>query len=97
VQGRDPEDGHHRVADELLHGAAVALDGASGGLEVARHDAAQGLRVELLAERGRADHVREQHGHRLAHFAAFGHEPSLRLESGDITSDIQKTLDRQHK
>jgi hypothetical protein len=26
VGGRDAEDGHHRIADELLHHAAEALD-----------------------------------------------------------------------
>jgi hypothetical protein len=88
VQGRDPEDGHDGVADELLHRAAVPLDGRTGRLEVARHDAAQGLGIELLAECRRADDVREQHGHRLADLVALRHEPSLRLESRDITRDI---------
>jgi hypothetical protein len=55
------------------------------------------LWVELLAERGRADDVCEQHGHRLADLVALRHEPSLRLESRDITRDIQKTLDRHQK
>jgi hypothetical protein len=38
VHGGDAEDGHHRVADELPDGAAVALDRHAGCLEVARHD-----------------------------------------------------------
>ena len=35
VHGRDAEDGHHRVADELLDGAAVPLDDRLRRLEVA--------------------------------------------------------------
>ncbi len=37
VRDRNPEDGHHRVADELLDGAAVALDDRAEILEVAAH------------------------------------------------------------
>ena len=37
VDGRDPEDGHHRVADVLLDGAAVALDHGAHRVEVAGH------------------------------------------------------------
>jgi hypothetical protein len=36
VQDRYPEDGHHRVADELLHRAAVALDDRADRVEVPR-------------------------------------------------------------
>ena len=35
VQPRDPEDRHHRVPDELLDGAPVALDHGSHLVEVA--------------------------------------------------------------
>ncbi len=56
------EDGHHGVADELLHRAAVLLDHRLGGLEVARQHVAQALRIEPLAERGRAGDVAEEDG-----------------------------------
>ena len=45
VQRRDAEDGDHGVADELLHGAAVGLDGPAGDGVVAAQqgvDAARG-------------------------------------------------------
>ena len=66
VRHRNPEDGHHRVADVLLDRSAVALDDLAHAREVAAHDVTQRLRVEPLAERRRAGHVREQDGHRLA-------------------------------
>ncbi len=67
-----PEGRHHRVSDELLDRAAVALQAPSRRLEVARHHAPEGLGVEPLAERRRARHVCEEHGHRLAHLAGDG-------------------------
>ena len=60
------EDGHHRVADELLHGSAVRLERAAHLVEVAPHHAAHRLRVEPLAERRRAGHVGEDDRHDLA-------------------------------
>ena len=65
VHGRQPEDRHHGVADELLDDAAVALDDRLHPLEVAREQRAERLRVERLAERRRADDVAEEHGHDL--------------------------------
>src|SRR6266508_4548551 len=72
VHDRDPEDGHHGVADELLDGATVALEHEAHLDEVARDDAAVGLGVELLAERGRVDDVREDDRHGLPHLARGG-------------------------
>ena len=72
VRDRDPEYGHHRVADVLLDRAAVALDDLAHAREVAAHDVAQRFRVEPLAERRRAGHVGEQDGHRLARLAGRG-------------------------
>ena len=57
---------HHRVADELLHRASVRLDDSLHPLEVAGEQPLQRLRVDRLAERGRADHVAEEHGDDLA-------------------------------
>ena len=71
VQHRDAEDGHDCVADELLDRAAVALDDRLHALEVAREQRPQCLRVERLAELGRAGDVAEEHGHRLALLAGL--------------------------
>jgi hypothetical protein len=54
---------HHGVADELLDRAAVLSHGLSRDRVVARQQPAHLLGVELLAERGRARQVGEQHGH----------------------------------
>jgi diketogulonate reductase-like aldo/keto reductase len=59
VHDRHAEHGHHRVADELLDRAAVALDDAPRLLEVAREDPAEALGVELLAEGRRPGDVGE--------------------------------------
>jgi hypothetical protein len=56
------EDGHHGVADELLHRAAVTLELEAHLLVVAGEDRAHVLRVELLGLRREADQVGEQHG-----------------------------------
>jgi hypothetical protein len=54
VDDRDAEDSHDRVADELLHPSAVALERLRDRLEVPRHHPAKRLRIELFAEAGRA-------------------------------------------
>jgi hypothetical protein len=72
VHLRNAEDGHHRVADELLHCAAVPLDDRLHLAEVAAEQRAQCLRVGGLAERGRADDVAEEHRHDLAVLAWGG-------------------------
>jgi hypothetical protein len=69
VHRRHAEDGHHRVADELLDRAAVTVDYRLRRLEVARHHPPQALGVDPLAERGRAGDVAEEHGHDLPHLA----------------------------
>jgi len=72
------EHGHHRVADELLHGSPVTFDRRPCRLEVPRHDGPHRLGVELLAEARRARHVAEEHGHDLPLLALRGgrHERS---------------------
>jgi hypothetical protein len=72
VQRRDAEHGHHRVADELLHGAAVALQHRPHRREPARHHPAERLGVQPLAEAGRPGEVAEHHGHDLAGLAPAG-------------------------
>ena len=66
VHHRHAEHRHHRVADELLHAAAVPLDDPLHPLEVAGEQRPQPLRIERLAERGRAGQVAEENRHRLA-------------------------------
>ena len=75
VQLRDAEDRHHRVADELFHHAAVALDDAAHRVEISFHDSAQGLGIQALAERSRAGDVREDHGDRSSRLGALRHGP----------------------
>ena len=65
VHDRDPEDGEHGVADELLDRAAVALQHRLRRLVIARPDAPERLRVELLAERRRVRDVAEDERDRL--------------------------------
>jgi hypothetical protein len=60
VARRGAPDRHHRVADELLHRPAVALDHLAGQVEVARQELADLLRVARLGKRGEADDVREE-------------------------------------
>jgi hypothetical protein len=67
VDLRDPEDRHHRVADELLHHAAVALEHHLDLVEAAGDQPAHGLRVQLLSEAGRVGDIREEDGDDLAH------------------------------
>ncbi len=54
-------DGHHRVADELLDGAAVALDHRAGDVEVAGQEVARVLRVASFGGGGEPDEVDEEH------------------------------------
>ncbi len=63
VGRRGAPDGHHRVADELLDGAAVAADDVRGELEVPAQGLAHLLRVAALREGREADQVREQDRH----------------------------------
>jgi hypothetical protein len=73
VDDRDPEHGHHGVADELLDRAAVALQLVAHLGEVAGDHPPQGLRIHLLAQRRGAGEIAEDHGDGLTFFAgAFG-------------------------
>src|SRR5439155_16965206 len=66
VGDRHAEDGHDSVSDELLHRAGVVLDRHPHLVEVAKHHLAHGLRLEPLAEGGRAGYVAEEDCDRLA-------------------------------
>ena len=59
VQRRESEHRHDRVADELLHGPAVVFDRRLHRVEVAGHHAPDRLRIEPVAESGRADEIGE--------------------------------------
>jgi hypothetical protein len=54
-----PKSRHHRVADELLDRAAVALELRAEARMVRRQQSAHVLRVELFGPRGEADEVDE--------------------------------------
>ncbi len=69
VELRDPEHGHHRVADVLLDRPTVALDRPAHRVEVARLHVAERLRIESLAERRRAGDIAEDDRDRLADLA----------------------------
>jgi hypothetical protein len=60
------EDGHHGVADELLDGAAVALERGPRTLEVPRLESPQSLGVELVAGARVSREVAEDDGDDLA-------------------------------
>ncbi len=57
------EEGHHVVADELVDGAAVALDLGAEPHQHAVDERLHALGIEALGERGVARQVGEQHGH----------------------------------
>src|SRR5439155_4502486 len=61
-----PATRHNRVAYELLHRAAVALDQAAAGVEVAGQQLAHLLGVARLRERRETDQVGEEHRHQTA-------------------------------
>ena len=71
---REPEHGHHGVADELLDRPAVLEEHALGEGEPLRLHAAERLGVELLADLRRAGPVAEEHGDGLPDL----HRPSVR-------------------
>ena len=66
VRDRGPEERHHRVADELLHGPAALLELAAQPLPVRREHGADILRIELLRARGEPHEIGEEHRDDLA-------------------------------
>src|SRR5581483_12267724 len=65
-----PEDRNHRVADELLDRAAVLFDRMVGGLREAAKDLPVRLRIEAVADPGRADEIAEENRHPPPRLAA---------------------------
>ena len=78
VRDRRAEDRHHRVADELLHGAAALFELGAEPLVVRPKDRLHVLGVERLGARREADQVGEQGGNDLT-LAASAHMPTLCL------------------
>src|SRR5439155_20188825 len=58
---RSTPNGHHRVADELLDGAAVQRDQPLAAVEVAGEQLPRVLGVAALGERREADEIGEEH------------------------------------
>jgi hypothetical protein len=56
---------HHRVANELLHRATVALDGSARDVEVTRHHPAYRLRVNPLTQARGARDITEKNSDNL--------------------------------
>lgn len=75
VERRAPE-GHHGVADELVHRAAAGVDDGRHGVEVAREQFHRLLGAQLLRQGGEVGQVGE-HDRHLAHLAAQAHEFGL--------------------
>ena len=88
VRGRSAEDGHHRVADELLDDAAEGLDLRPHRLVVRAEDRPHVLRVELFGAGREADEVDEHHADDpalLARRRFLGERSSAReAEAGDL-------------
>ena len=61
-----PEQGHHRVAHELLHRAAVTLEFGPKTEVVGRNQRVHILRVEPLGSRGEPDQVGEDDAYSLS-------------------------------
>ena len=62
VRGRQAENGHHRIADELFESPAVVGHDGFRDLVVASEQGPDLLRVQLLAERRRAGDIGEENG-----------------------------------
>ena len=65
MRRRRAEERHHRVADELLDGAAETLELAAQVRVVGREQGAHVFGIELLGTRGEADQVGEENRHDL--------------------------------
>ena len=82
----DPEDRHDRVADELLDRSPVRLDHRSHGIEVARKQGLESLRVEALTELGGPDDVAEHDRDRAARLG-----PGITVEWGTAAGQNEKS------
>ena len=97
VRLRQSEDRHHGVADELLHRAAVRLDGVAHRLVPRAHQLPQRLGVEPFSERGRTGKVAEEDADRLPRCSCGHHPRSVNLASAGIhpgypAADVRRLL-----
>ncbi len=77
MRARESVHGHHGVADELLDGAAVALDGDPHLVVPPAHQLAQRLRIEPLAERSRVGQIAEEDADGLPRCRSGNHVTSV--------------------
>ena len=77
VGGGRAEERHHRIADELLDGAAVAFELRRDAFVVRPENRLHVLRVERLGARREADEVAEDDRDDLALAARAGHQAIL--------------------
>jgi hypothetical protein len=67
LQGqKSPEKGHETVAEELIHGALVAVDGVRHQPQEPVHELVHGLRVQLLSQLGGVHDIAKEHSHLFA-------------------------------
>ena len=66
MRGRRPEEGHDRIADELLDRAPAPLELGADAVVIRAEDGAHLLGIELLRLRSEADEVAEEDGDDLA-------------------------------
>jgi hypothetical protein len=85
MRRRRPEQRHHRVADELLDRAAVALELLAQPRVVGGKHRAHVLRVEPLSAAGEADQVDEEDGHDLALLS----RPALKQQRPAVTAEAE--------
>ena len=93
VDAREAEDGHHGVADELLHRAAVPLDGDPHLLVPRAHQLAQRLGVETLAEHGRIGQVAKEDADGLPRCRCGNHVRSLTAGRAGFQPRVWRSVD----
>jgi hypothetical protein len=76
VRDRGAEQGHHGIADELLHRTLMPLQHLAHPLEVLAHYPLERLRVQALAQRGGPRQVAEHDRDDLADLAGWRPRPA---------------------
>ena len=89
-RNRNPEDGHHRVTDELLHRPPMTLQHHPRRLVVPVHQGPQRLRVRAVTDRRRACQVAEEDRHDLS-YLTLGRRPE-RSTAARAKSEPARTL-----
>src|SRR5205823_15121182 len=78
VSGRRAEEGHHGIADELLHGGSESLELVTEALVVRLKQRANVLGIHLVRALGEADEIGEQNGDRLPLLSSRLHDNEVR-------------------